>query len=70
MVGRVTFWNGKKGYGFIRANETDYYVRFRDLSDDFITSSGKKQMCYGETVNFIPKMGARGPYATEVVVKI
>ena len=69
MVGHVKLWNERKGYGFIVSGETEYYVKFRDLSDDFLCWNGRKNMDVGETVSFTPRRGMKGPYAVRVETK-
>ena len=63
-TGIVKWFNGQKGYGFIERDngEGDVFVHF-----SAITGDGFKNLDEGDKVEFIVRMGDKGPQAQEVV---
>ena len=62
--GRVKWFNDKKGYGFIEAdNGHDVFVHFSSIEGD-----GFKSLAEGEKVSFVEERGAKGPQAVNVKV--
>lgn len=63
--GKVKWFNGKKGYGFIERSEgeTDLFVHFSDIVMD-----GYKQLNPGDEVEFDVAEGDKGPKA--ILVKV
>ena len=47
MTGTVKWFNAKKGYGFITAENTDYFVHYSSINSD-----GFKTLNEGATVTF------------------
>ncbi|MTI80545.1 MAG: cold shock domain-containing protein [Firmicutes bacterium] len=63
MVGKVKWFNAKKGYGFIESDEGgDVFVHFTAIQED-----GYKSLDEGEDVEFDIVEGDRGPQAANVV---
>lgn len=62
MKGTVKWFNAKKGYGFITAEDgKDVFVHFSDIQ-----SAGFKSLDEGQSVTFDMAEGERGPKATNV----
>ena len=61
--GTVKWFNGSKGYGFIErdSGEGDVFVHFSAIIED-----GFKNLNEGEHVEFVVRMGDKGPQAQEV----
>ena len=65
MVGKVKWFSGEKGYGFIeREDGGDVFVHFSAIQDE-----GYKTLTEGQEVEFEIVEGARGPQAANVVKK-
>ncbi len=63
--GKVKWFNEKKGYGFIEAEDgQDVFVHF-----SAIQGSGFKTLREGQPVEFEISMGPKGPQASTVVAK-
>ncbi len=63
-TGTVKWFDEKKGYGFITADEgKDVFVHY-----SAITGAGFKKLAEGERVQFEIKEGAKGPQADQVQV--
>lgn len=63
--GKVKWFNGNKGYGFIESNEgEDYFVHFSEIQME-----GFKTLTEGQAVEFEGSMGEKGPQASNVVPK-
>ena len=62
-TGTVKWFNGQKGYGFIERDSGagDVFVHFSAIMGD-----GFKNLDEGQRVEFIVKMGDKGPQAQEV----
>ena len=60
--GIVKFFDNKKGYGFINAGETDYFVHFSSI----ISDDEYKKLSEGEEVSFEAIDQPRGPSAINV----
>jgi len=64
MIGRVKFFNAKKGFGFIeRDGEKDIFVHFSGISME-----GYKKLDQGVKVNFDLEEGPNGIQATNVTI--
>jgi len=63
IVGKVKWFNSKKGYGFIRANEgdKDIFVHYTSIKGD-----GFKSLVEGEDVQFELLEGPKGLQAQNV----
>lgn len=63
MEGKVKWFNSGKGFGFIHAEQQDYFVHFKN-----IVSDGFKTLEEGANVTFVPSKGPKGIEAHEVKV--
>lgn len=61
MLGSVKWFNEGKGFGFIAADNKDYFVHFSEIKTD-----GFKTLKEGEEVEFTPSTNAKGICATLV----
>jgi CspA family cold shock protein len=63
-VGKVKWFNSKKGYGFIKANEgeQDIFVHYTSIKGD-----GFKSLAEGEDVQFELAEGPKGLQAQNVL---
>lgn len=64
MKGKVKWFNGQKGYGFIAKEDGsgDIFVHFSDIS-----GKGFKTLAEGDAVEFEVSASDKGPKATNVV---
>lgn len=63
MVGKVKWFNEKKGFGFIEREEgDDVFVHFSAISEE-----GFKTLAEGQQVEFDIVEGPKGPQAANVV---
>ncbi len=63
MTGKVKWFDGKKGYGFISSEDgQDVFVHF-----SAIQTEGFKNLAEGDEVEFEINDGERGPQASNVV---
>lgn len=63
MTGKVKWFDGKKGYGFILAEDgQDVFVHYTAIKTD-----GFKNLAEGDEVEFEINDGERGPQASNVV---
>lgn len=62
VEGIVKFFDDKKGYGFINANQTDYFVHFSSI----ISDEDYKRLAEGDKVSFEIIDQPRGPSAIKV----
>ena len=60
--GVVKFFDNKKGYGFINADQTDYFVHFSSI----ISDEDYKRLSEGDKVSFEIIDQPRGPSAINV----
>ena len=62
-VGKVKWFDGKKGYGFVAetSTDTDYFVHFSEIQSD-----GYKTLEEGQNVTFEIGEGKQGPVAKNV----
>ena len=60
--GIVKFFDNKKGYGFINADQTDYFVHFSSI----ISDEDYKRLSKGDKVSFEIIDQPRGPSAINV----
>lgn len=65
VTGKVKWFNGSKGYGFITRNdgEADVFVHFSTIEGD-----GYKSLEEGNEVEFEVTQGQKGPQAANVRV--
>ena len=64
QVGKVKWFSGKKGYGFIECEDgQDIFVHF-----SAIKAEGYKNLEEGQKVQFEIAQGEKGPQAQDVVV--
>jgi cold shock protein len=64
MTGRVKWFDEKKGFGFIEAQDgKDVFVHFRAIQ-----SEGFKTLADGQEVAFDVEQGQKGPQAVNVTV--
>ncbi len=63
IQGIVTWFNSAKGFGFITADDKEYFAHF-----SAILSDGYKTLAEGTKVIFHPKQGAKGMQAEEIEV--
>jgi CspA family cold shock protein len=62
MEGRVKWFDGKKGYGFIEKDEGgDVFVHFSSIS-----GGGFRSLEEGQRVEFDEEQGTKGPQAKNV----
>jgi len=63
-IGKVKWFNSKKGYGFIKANdgEQDIFVHYTSIKGD-----GFKSLLEGEEVQFELTQGPKGLQAQNVM---
>lgn len=65
QVGKVKWFNGEKGYGFIQAEDgSDVFVHFSAIQGE-----GFKTLEEGQEVSFEVTEGDRGPQAANVTKK-
>ena len=63
MLGKVKWFNDKKGFGFISGEDgNDYFLHFSKIGKD-----GFKTVSEGEEVSFDVEEGPKGPQATNVI---
>jgi cold shock protein len=64
-TGKVKWFNGDKGFGFIVPDDgtTDLFVHFSEIQ-----SSGYRTLEEGQQVEFEVQQGQKGPQATKVRV--
>ena len=63
MLGKVKWFNDKKGFGFISGEDgNDYFLPFSKINKE-----GFKTVSEGEEVTFDVEEGEKGPQATNVV---
>ena len=63
-IGKVKWFDGKKGYGFVAdsaSTDTDYFVHFSEIQSDSF-----KTLEEGQKVTFEIGEGKQGPVATKV----
>lgn len=63
ITGKVKWFNDTKGFGFIIANNKDYFVHFKGIE-----GNGFKSLQEGQTVTFIEEASLKGPVAKNVNV--
>lgn len=64
QVGKVKWFSGKKGYGFIECEDgQDIFVHF-----SAIKAEGYKNLEEGQKVQFEIAQGEKGPQAQDVIV--
>lgn len=61
IKGIVRWFNETKGFGFIRSDNTEYFVHYREIK-----AEGFKTLKEGDQVRFKPEKSPKGPLATEV----
>jgi len=63
VIGIVEWFNNKKGFGFIRKDDVDYFVHYKSIQ-----SRGFKTLREGQNVKFTPQQTERGMVANDVYV--
>ncbi len=63
VIGKVKWFNEKKGFGFIEQNDVDYFAHY-----SHIVGPGFKNLTEGQEVKFIPVKGPKGFQATDISV--
>lgn len=63
MIGTVKWFNEAKGFGFIAADNKEYFIHFSEIS-----GSGFKTLNENDRVEFTPGHNAKGVCATAVKV--
>ncbi len=61
MRGKVKWFSDFKGYGFIKADDTEYFVHYSKIDAD-----GYKSLAEGDEVTFEPTDNGKGPAAADV----
>ena len=61
MVGRVKWFDAGRGFGFITADGTDYFVHYSGVRGE-----GFRTLNDGAEVEFVPTQGQRGLAAIDV----
>lgn len=64
MKGIVKFYNTEKGYGFVKANNVDYFVHIRDIKGLALNGA----LIAGQNVEFEPETNSKGKTAKNVHV--
>lgn len=62
MKGMVKFYNDERGFGFIKANNSDYFVHARDVKN----LEPRAGLVAGQYVEFEPQLNAKGKTAKNV----
>jgi CspA family cold shock protein len=62
LIGRVKFYDAKKGFGFIKAENSEVFVHAKELRESGITDD----LVVDQEVTFDTKEGAKGPRACNV----
>jgi conserved domain protein len=63
LLGKVKWFNEKKGFGFISGEDgNDYFLHFSKIKKE-----GFKTVNEGEEVSFDVEEGPKGPQATNVI---
>ena len=71
-VGTVKWFSVEKGYGFIKpdvSTESDLFVHYTDLLDDFGDQNGFKSLEEGQKVMYEIKQTSKGLSAVSVYIK-
>jgi len=63
MNGFVKWFSEEKGFGFVSANNKDYFIHYKQIKVD-----GFKTLNPGDKVHFTPENSDRGPLATNLTV--
>jgi len=64
LLGKVKWFNEKKGFGFISGEDgNDYFLHFSKINKE-----GFKTVNEGEEVSFDVEEGPKGPQATNVLI--
>lgn len=63
LIGKVKWFDGRRGFGFITADNKDYFVHYKS-----IMGTGFKNITDGQTVSFLLKNGNKGLMADAVIV--
>ena len=64
ITGKVKWFSGEKGFGFIQADKKDYFVHFQEIK-----VPGFKTLESGANVSFTPSKTSKGLVATNVVLE-
>ena len=60
LIGKVKFFDKKKGFGFVTVGNQDYFAHIKAVK------TGEKDLIEGQQVQFIPSEGTKGPIAREI----
>jgi cold shock protein len=63
VIGKVKWFDTKRGYGFIEANNDNYFVHYSEIK-----RAGFKNLDEGDKVDFKPVSGSKGWQASDVSV--
>lgn len=63
LIGVVRWFDTKRGFGFIGYGAKDYFVHFKAIQ-----GMGFKNLIENQKVSFIPRKGAKGLLADEVII--
>ena len=62
--GIVKWFSDEKGFGFVKAGGTDYFLHFKEIQAD-----GFKSVKQDDKVSFEPEMSPKGPVAKSVMIQ-
>lgn len=62
VTGKVSWFSDQRGYGFIEANDIQYFAHYKEIQSE----SGFKKLKDGELVEFLPLKGDKGMLATSI----
>lgn len=61
LNGTVKWFSDQKGFGFVAANNKDYFIHFKEIKGD-----GFKSLKEGDKVRFEPSQSPKGAVATQL----
>ena len=63
LIGKVKWFDGRRGFGFITADNKDYFVYYKEIQ-----GTGFKTLKEGQKVQFVAGTSPKGACAKEVQV--